>query len=444
MPKTGNHCLALLALLLLCACDDGKRHDTRGCVVDGWPVWGHTQSGQRYSANTQITPENVKDLKVAWTYRTGDLDPPGGTKRLAFEATPILANNTLYLCSPRSRIAALDPVTGKEKWMRDLKPDTDGSTVIVCRGVSYWKDAQAQAGTMCSQRIFAGTIDGKMWALDADTGKPCADFGKGGRVDLHDNLGFIEKPGLYGVSSAPTIVGDKVITGSKIIDFHHVDMPGGVVRALDARSGAVVWAFTAASPNAPPGDGKTYPRSIARELNISRIPVREALSQLQEQGLVQNRERRGMFVTNIRPEEVLQISSLRIVLETEALRLARARMTPEIIARLEALVAKMNAWDGTLLEAAALDLEFHREICKATGNPYLERALNALMVPLFAHKTLEHVTQEIRRWRLSHHRIILDAVVGRSDDDPQEALLTHMRMSYTEPERYLTLAKRPS
>jgi quinoprotein glucose dehydrogenase len=80
-------------------------------------------------------------------------------------------------------------------------------------------------------------------------------------VDLHDNLGFIEKPGLYGVSSAPTIVGDKVITGSKIIDFHHVDMPGGVVRALDARSGAVVWAFTAASPNAPPGDGKTYPRS---------------------------------------------------------------------------------------------------------------------------------------------------------------------------------------
>jgi quinoprotein glucose dehydrogenase len=261
MPKTGNHCLALLALLLLCACDDGKRHDTRGGVVDGWPVWGHTQSGQRYSANTQITPENVKDLKVAWTYRTGDLDPPGGTKRLAFEATPILANNTLYLCSPRSRIAALDPVTGKEKWMRDLKPDTDGSTVIVCRGVSYWKDAQAQAGTMCSQRIFAGTIDGKMWALDADTGKPCADFGKGGRVDLHDNLGFIEKPGLYGVSSAPTIVGDKVITGSKIIDFHHVDMPGGVVRALDARSGAVVWAFTAASPNAPPGDGKTYPRS---------------------------------------------------------------------------------------------------------------------------------------------------------------------------------------
>ena len=108
-----------------------------------------------------------------------------------------------------------------------------------------------------------------------------------------------------------------------------------------------------------------------------------------------------MFVTNIGPEEVLQISSLRIILETEALRLAQARMTPEVIARLEALVLQMDAWNGTLLEAAALDLEFHRELWKAAGNPYLERALNALMVPLFAHKTLEHVTQEIRRWRLS-------------------------------------------
>ena len=191
-----------------------------------------------------------------------------------------------------------------------------------------------------------------------------------------------------------------------------------------------------------PGD-RLNESQIARELNISRIPVREALSQLQEQGLVQNRERRGMFVTNLGAEEVLQISSLRIVLETEALRLARLHMTPQILARLEALMAQMEAWNGTLLEAAALDLEFHRIIWKAAGNPYLERALNALMVPLFAHKTLEHVSQDVRRWRLSHHRDLLDMVAGRSNDDPQEALLTHLRMSYTEPERYSTLARGP-
>jgi DNA-binding GntR family transcriptional regulator len=192
-----------------------------------------------------------------------------------------------------------------------------------------------------------------------------------------------------------------------------------------------------------PGD-RLNESQIARELNISRIPVREALSQLQEQGLVQNRERRGMFVTNISHEEVLQISSLRIILETEALRLASARMPPEILDRLEKLIGEMDAWNGTLLEAAALDLEFHRTLWKASGNPYLERALNALMVPLFAHKTLEHVTRDVRRWRMSHHRFLLDAVTGRSGDDPQEVLLTHMRMAYTEPERYSTLARKPS
>jgi len=192
-----------------------------------------------------------------------------------------------------------------------------------------------------------------------------------------------------------------------------------------------------------PGD-RLNESQIARELKMSRIPVREALSQLQEQGLVQNRERRGMFVTNIGPEEVLQISSLRIILETEALRLAQARMTPEILAVLDSLVSRMDSWNGTLLEAAALDLEFHRTLWKAAGNPYLERALNALMVPLFAHKTLEHVTRDVRRWRMSHHHILLDAVAGRSDDDPQAVLLTHMRMAYTEPERYSTLARKPS
>jgi len=262
MTKSRNTLLAAFAFCaLLAGCDDNSKHyDTKGGPVDGWPVWGHTATGQRHSANTQITPDNVKDLKVAWTYRTGDLSRPGENAHLAFEATPILAENTLYLCSPRNRIAALDPTTGKEKWMRDLKPDTNGSTVIVCRGVSYWKDSAASGG-LCSSRIFAATIDGKMWALDAKTGTPCAGFGKGGMVNLQDNLGFVEKPGLYGVSSAPTIVGDMVITGSKIIDFHNTDMPGGVVRALDARTGEVKWAFTAAPPSLPPGDGKTYPRS---------------------------------------------------------------------------------------------------------------------------------------------------------------------------------------
>lgn len=180
-----------------------------------------------------------------------------------------------------------------------------------------------------------------------------------------------------------------------------------------------------------PGD-RLNESQIARELSISRIPVREALSQLQEQGLVQSRQRRGMFVTDIGPQEVLQILSLRILLETEALRLARLCMTPHALARLEVLMAEMDSWNGSLLEAATLDLEFHRVIWKAAGNPYLERALNALVVPLFAHTALEYVSQEVRRWQLSHHRAILDVVAGRSEADPRDALMGHLRHAYSE------------
>lgn len=178
---------------------------------------------------------------------------------------------------------------------------------------------------------------------------------------------------------------------------------------------------------------------IAREFNISRIPVREALSQLQEQGLVMNHERRGMFVTLLSEDEVQQINSMRMVLEAEAMRLARARMTPAVLGELTDLVEQMDRWDGPLLEAAALDRRFHAVIWRAAGNPYLERTLDQLTTSLFAHKALEHVSRELRRWRLNHHRALLDVVAG-GDADPLHAILTHLRMAYTEPERYSSIA----
>lgn len=186
-----------------------------------------------------------------------------------------------------------------------------------------------------------------------------------------------------------------------------------------------------------PGD-RLNESHLAREFNTSRIPVREALSQLQEQGLVMNLERRGMFVIKLSETEVQQINSLRIVLEAEAMRLARAHMTPAILAELTALVEEMDVWDGPLADAAALDRRFHAVIWRAAGNPYLERTLDSLTTSLFAHKTLEHVTREIRRWRLNHHRELLEVVAGGTAD-PQLALLTHLRMAYTEPERFSSL-----
>jgi DNA-binding GntR family transcriptional regulator len=187
-----------------------------------------------------------------------------------------------------------------------------------------------------------------------------------------------------------------------------------------------------------PGD-RLNESQIAREFNISRIPVREALSQLQEQGLVMNHERRGMFVVRLGVDEVQQINSLRIVLEAEAMRLARARLTPEVRAELTELVIRMDAWEGPLIDAAALDRKFHSVIWQAAGNPYLVRTLDSLTVSLFAHKALEHDSHEVRRWRLNHHKALLDVVTGESDADPQFAMLTHLRMAYTEPERFSSL-----
>jgi DNA-binding GntR family transcriptional regulator len=182
---------------------------------------------------------------------------------------------------------------------------------------------------------------------------------------------------------------------------------------------------------------------IAREFEISRIPVREALIQLQESGLVMNLERRGMFVTQLSTEDVQKINSVRIILEAEALKLARVHMTPEIAAKLTNLVEQMDGWQGSLSEAAALDFKFHRTIWEATGNSYLVKTLSPLATVLFAYKTLEHVSHEIRRWRLSHHRALLQVVLNQSDEDPQNALLMHLRMAYTDPEKFSSLVAPP-
>jgi len=176
---------------------------------------------------------------------------------------------------------------------------------------------------------------------------------------------------------------------------------------------------------------------IARELGISRIPVREALMQLQESGLVMNHERRGMFVTLLSEEDVQHINSVRVVLEAEALKLCRLKISKQDAARLTDVVVRMEAWsEGTEMDAAALDLEFHRTLWEAAGNPYLTRALDSLVTSLFAHKALEYVSADLKRWRLHHHRALLDVALGDSSVEPEAAIIIHMRTAYNEPERF--------
>jgi DNA-binding GntR family transcriptional regulator len=181
--------------------------------------------------------------------------------------------------------------------------------------------------------------------------------------------------------------------------------------------------------------------SLAREFRVSRIQVREALMQLEERGLAVSQPRRGMFVNNLSEVETQQITSVRLVLEAEALKLCRAQISPEMTRNLNCLVTAMDQWQsGSQLEAAELDLEFHRAIWHYSGNRYLEKALNTLAPILFAHRALDGISDERMRWILNHHRSLLNVVEGVSRESPEEAILAHLRAGYKDPERFSSLA----
>ena len=213
---------------------------------DGWPAYGHDPGGTRYSRLKQITPGNVARLQVAWTYHTGALQPETElNQKAAFEATPILVDGVLYLSTPFNQVIALDPGTGAEKWKFDpLVVRTHGYSEVTSRGVSAWTDSHSAPAAACHLRIFEGTIDARLIAVDGRTGKPCADFGDAGQVDLKQGIDYHQKfPGDYQVTSAPAIVGDVVVTGSSIGDNAAVDMARGVVRGYDTRTGKLLWTW---------------------------------------------------------------------------------------------------------------------------------------------------------------------------------------------------------
>jgi quinoprotein glucose dehydrogenase len=213
---------------------------------NGWSFYGGDAGGTRHSGLKQITRENVRDLRPVWTYHTGALQPKTPLNdKAAFEATPILVDGTLYLSTPFNRVIALDPGSGAEKWTYDPKVDRSHDySEVSSRGVAYWEDPNATEGASCRLRIFEGTIDARLIALDGHTGKPCAGFGSDGIVDLTRGVAYAPWfRGDYQVTSAPTIVRDLVITGSSIGDNGAVDMPRGTVRAYDVRTGALKWTW---------------------------------------------------------------------------------------------------------------------------------------------------------------------------------------------------------
>src|SRR5437660_1722736 len=207
----------------------------------------------RFSPLTEIDRTNVARLEVAWTVHTGDIsDGSGGRSRSGFETTPIVVDEVLYFSTPFNRVIALDPETGKERWSYDPKIDktTSYGDGLINRGVSTWLDAARRANEPCRRRIYEATLDARLIALDARTGTPCADFGRGGHVDLTGVAAY--RKGEYHMTSPPAVVDDVVIVGSAITDDGRVDMPDGVGRAFDARTGAPV--FPVEERRVPPSD----------------------------------------------------------------------------------------------------------------------------------------------------------------------------------------------
>ena len=208
-----------------------------------WPVTGGDAGGARFSALAEIDRSNVARLERAWLISTGDLaaePPPPG--HMAFQATPILVDGLLILPTPLGRVLALDPDSGAERWRFDATVRTHEVPEFTSRGVAVWRDAQAPPGAPCATRIFAATVESRLFAIDAASGAPCPEFGGDGDVSLREGVGEI-RPFEYTISSPPAIAGDLVIVGSALGDNGRVDMPRGVVRAYDARSGALRWSW---------------------------------------------------------------------------------------------------------------------------------------------------------------------------------------------------------
>ncbi len=208
-----------------------------------WSAYGRDAMGSRYSPLTQITRENVSQLQVAWTFRTGDTAHTRQTMK--FEATPLMVDGLLYVSTPGGKAFALDPATGKQRWTFDAHIDRDEDWGdFANRGVSTWLDKSAPANTHCRRRILLPTIDGRIIALDAKTGTVCTGFGTAGTVRLRD--GLRNSPfytGEYELTSPPAVVNGIIVTGSAVADNNRTNAASGEVRAYDARTGKQKWAW---------------------------------------------------------------------------------------------------------------------------------------------------------------------------------------------------------
>jgi len=223
-----------------------------------WPAYGATHAARRYSPLSQITRDNVGGLERAWVYRTGDLPE----EKWGAETTPIKVGDTIYLCSARNIIIALDAANGAERWRHDPQVSDDWIPyTAACRGVTYHASTAGNVADGCQERIIEGTLDGRLIAVNARTGERCAGFGDNGAVDIKAGMGEVV-PGMVSITSAPTIVRGVIVTGHQVLDGQTLDAPSGVVQGFDVITGRLRWAWDMTHPEwrGLPPEGEEFTR----------------------------------------------------------------------------------------------------------------------------------------------------------------------------------------
>lgn len=224
---------------LLCLSALLGRADAQGLPTVDWPGVGSTPGCLRYSPLDQINRENVARLKPAWTYHTGELE---GRTGKTIECTPIIVDGVMYVTTGYLRVVALDAATGKELWqfdpLKDHPFEHQPASGGVNRGCAFWSDGLPGG----ERRIIHGTSDGRLFSLDAMSGKLDPKFGVAGIRNLRDELDPKVARLSYGPTSAPVVWKETIIVGVSCGEGPGITAPGDI-RAFDVRTGAQVWRF---------------------------------------------------------------------------------------------------------------------------------------------------------------------------------------------------------